>query len=156
MRSSPSFALTLKAFGLWYAGIGALVLSGAAVALGWWLSAPASGATTLGALLAAACLGAAAHGARPVSPTRLRWDGQRWFAGVSGSNVDDLGAVDLSVAIDLGGWMLLRLRRPDAPRWRNALWLPAQRRGHETQWHALRCAVYSPRPAVGAPPGAEP
>jgi hypothetical protein len=157
MRPSPSFDLTLTAFGVWYAGVGALVLLGAAVALGWWLAvpAPASGATMLGALLAAACLGAALFGVRRVPPTRLRWDGQRWFVGVVGPADSDPSAADLTVAIDLGGWMLLRLRRRDAPRWRRAFWLPAQRRGHETQWHALRCAVYSPRPAVGAPPGAE-
>jgi hypothetical protein len=28
-------------------------------------------------------------------------------------------------------------------------WLPVQRLGLETQWHALRCAVYSPRPMAG-------
>ncbi len=158
MRPSPALDMTLRAFGVWYAGAGALVLLGTAVALGWWLvvPAPASGATALAALLAAACLGAALQGLRPVPPTRLRWDGQRWFVGVAGPDGDDPGAADLSVAIDLGGWMLLRVRRQDAPRWRGAVWLPAQRRGHEAQWHALRCAVYSPPPAVGAPPGAEP
>ena len=150
--------MTLRSFGIWYAGVCALVLLGSAVALGWWLAvpAPASGATTLGALLAAACLGAAVFGVRRVLPTRLHWDGQRWFVGVGEPESSDPSAADLTVAIDLGGWMLLRLRRQHAPRWRRSLWLPAQRRGQAAQWHALRCAVYSPRPAVGAPPGAEP
>ena len=150
--------MTLRAFGIWYAGVGVLVLLGGAVVLGWWLAlpAPASGVATLGALLAAACLGAAVFAVRRVPPTRLHWDGQRWFVGVGGPESSDPSATDLTVAIDLGGWMLLRLLRQDAPRWQRPLWLPAQRRGHAAQWHALRCAVYSPRPAVGAPPGAEP
>jgi hypothetical protein len=158
MRPSPSFDLTLRAFGLWHAGVGALLLLAAAVALAWWVTVPAPipGATILAALLAVACLGAAALGSRPVPPTRIRWDGQRWLTGPHGPAGDDLAAADLSVAIDLGVWMLLRLRRPDASRWRGIAWLPAQRRGHAAQWHALRCAVYSPRPAVGAPPGVEP
>jgi len=28
-------------------------------------------------------------------------------------------------------------------------WLPVQRRGLQAHWHALRCAVYSPRPDAG-------
>jgi hypothetical protein len=43
--------------------------------------------------------------------------------------------------------MLLRFT-PDAPA--RMTWLPVQRRGLEAQWHALRCAVYSPRPAARA------
>ena len=30
-------------------------------------------------------------------------------------------------------------------------WLPVQRRGLESQWHALRCAVYSARSSTGHP-----
>jgi hypothetical protein len=69
----------------------------------------------------------------------LYWDGRAW----------QLDAVpgELRVAIDLGPWMLL-IFTPDAAA--RASWLPVQRLGLETQWHALRCAVYSPRPAAEA------
>lgn len=78
--------------------------------------------------------------------TDLRWDGLAWHLGPIG---DAATAGELRVAIDIGPWMLLHFTsaRPDArPR---TLWLPVQRRGLEAQWHALRCAVYSPRPAPG-------
>jgi hypothetical protein len=69
----------------------------------------------------------------------LRWDGGAWqLDGMPG---------DLKAAIDLGPWMLLMFT-PALPG--RTSWLPVQRRGLETQWHALRCAVYSPRPAAEA------
>jgi hypothetical protein len=52
----------------------------------------------------------------------------------------------VAVAIDLGGWMLLRFV-PGAGGGR-ARWIALQRHGLEPQWHALRCAVYAPRPAA--------
>jgi hypothetical protein len=56
------------------------------------------------------------------------------------------------VAIDLGGWLLLRfyaepVRRAagDAMRrGRTPAWIAVQRRGLEADWHAIRCTVYSP------------
>ena len=69
----------------------------------------------------------------------LRWDGQVW-------QLDDVSG-ELTAAIDLGPWMLLKFA-PEMPG--RTSWLPVQRRGLETQWHALRCAVYSPRPAAEA------
>jgi hypothetical protein len=93
---------------------------------------------------------------RAPRPQRLRWDGEAWRLGPSGSAGQDGEAVDVAVTVDLGVWMLLRVRSLQAPRWRPDAWLPAQRRGHEAHWHALRCAVYSPRPSPGGPPEAEP
>ena len=78
--------------------------------------------------------------------THLRWDGLVWHLGPIG---DAATPGELHVAIDLGPWMLLRFSAslPDA-RARTS-WLPVQRRGLEAEWHALRCAVYSPRTAPG-------
>jgi len=80
----------------------------------------------------------------------LRWDGRTWYLGPA---VGEPVSGDLSVAIDLGAWMLLRFS-PALPQARpRSTWLPVQRHGLEAQWHALRCAVYSPRPvAVEDPP----
>ena len=43
--------------------------------------------------------------------------------------------------------MLLQFRAHDRSHSPRMIWLPVQRRGLEPQWHGLRCAVYSPRPA---------
>ena len=79
------------------------------------------------------------------SATHLRWDGLAWHLGPIG---DAATAGELQVVLDLGPWMLLRFGAtlPDARA--RTLWLPVQRRGLEAEWHALRCAVYSPRPAL--------
>ena len=75
----------------------------------------------------------------------LDWDARRW-ALHSPAGAAQEG--ELAVAIDLGPWLLLRFR-PAAPP-RRARWIALQRAAHAAQWHALRCAVYSPRPDAGA------
>jgi len=52
------------------------------------------------------------------------------------------------VAVDLGAFLLLRL----VEQRRTIVWLPVQRRGVESQWHALRCAAYSPLPLAARAP----
>ena len=58
-----------------------------------------------------------------------------------------------------GAFMLLVLTRLHGSNRLARRWLPVQRRGLEADWHALRCAVYSPPPvapdpvaATGTPP----
>ena len=71
----------------------------------------------------------------------LRWDGEAWsWGGV---------AVRPHVALDLGGWMLLRLT-PGAPGLRGR-WLPLSSRRAGPHWAALRAALYASaeRRAVG-------
>ena len=98
-------------------------------------------------------LGASLLSARPVS---LRWDEQRWHLGPADSVGHEPVAGTLAVALDLGSWMLLRFQADASGRRAAVAWLPAQRRGLESQWHALRCAVYSPRPAPDADAAANP
>ena len=62
----------------------------------------------------------------------LAWDGQRWTA--------DGCAGDLDVMIDLGPWMLLRLRPADTTR--RAVWIPVSVSATSMARHALRAAVY--------------
>ena len=85
----------------------------------------------VGALAVSACAVSLWH----VPAQSLRWDGRAWQL--------DAAAGELSVAIDLGPWMLLCFMPEGRGR---CSWLPIQRRGLEAHWHALRCAVYSPRP----------
>jgi hypothetical protein len=156
LAASPSFEITVGRFGVWFTAAGGLVAGAAAALVAWWLQrSDAQPVPVLAVGVALACLGVALHGVRAVRPTRLHWDGQRWSA----APPDGVATpVELNVAIDLGVWLLLRLRRGgDQPRWSGrTMWLPVQRRGHEAHWHALRCAVYSPRPASGDPTAAEP
>jgi hypothetical protein len=58
------------------------------------------------------------------------------------------------VALDVGAWMLLKFRADEAPPAAGRRWIPVHRRSAGVHWHALRCAVYSPRPAPGEPPAA--
>jgi hypothetical protein len=154
MKTSPVFEIELRHFGVWRAGVAVLALVACASLAAWYALASDSALAWMGGgavcLVAAACtLGRASR------PQRLRWDGQGWWLG-PGAAGQDGAATEVSVAVDLGPWMLLRVRPARAPRWRPDAWLPAQRRGHEAHWHALRCAVYSPRPAPGGPSEAEP
>lgn len=153
MRPAPPPEFHLHRFGLWRGGIALLcMLAGAAVTAGWW---PQRDDPLVGAMaaVAAGIVGWAAWSARRPVSVRLRWDSQDWFVGLDGER-EPAGPCRLDVAIDLGIWMLLRTMATDGAGRR--VWIPAQRAGHEGQWHALRRAVYFPRPTVGAPPGAEP
>ena len=137
MQAPPAFSVAVSRFGVWR-GICltvSLVAVCAAVAWAWALrDTPASAASAmlLGLLLTAPALWPLL---RPPRAFHLRWDTQAWLLDATPGQV--------SVAVDTGGWMLLRFV-PDG-RWM-ARWLPVQRRGHETAWHALRCTVYCARP----------
>jgi hypothetical protein len=158
MRRTPPTEFLVSHFGWWRAAIGATAtLAATALAVwGWHRGGDASTVTgmVLGGLALAAAL-SAAGGSRPV---RLRWDGEHWHIdGVAGGKDDGQGAQHgLVVAIDIGPWMLLRLR-PVLPQPSvRTRWIPVQRRGHEAQWHGMRRAVYFPRSSAGGPPMAEP
>ncbi|MEO6033415.1 MAG: hypothetical protein ABIP61_16225 [Burkholderiaceae bacterium] len=156
MRALPAFQVTLSDFGVWrfcvWAIAGAAVLALAA----WAHSRPLPPGAGLYIAVAAAIgsvLGLAGWLVR-VPATTLRWDGQVWWVARSTSNEFDVSSArhgELRVAIDLGPWMLLRFA-PDGLGGRPwaVTWLPAQRRGLESEWHDLRCALHAPRPAPAA------
>jgi hypothetical protein len=152
MRASPAFQVVLDRFGVWRWAVLGFALSGACVMAAWLAAQPASVPAAmrwLTALVAFAVLGLGACASR-VQPVSLRWDGQLWHLGPPASAGHEPRSGELRVLIDLGPWMLLRFE-PAASTWRHrATWLPAQRRGLESQWHALRCAAHSPRPQPGA------
>ena len=146
MRAAPACQVSLQRFGAWRGAVLLLVALGVAVLAAWVvmrespLTSPASISAMLGAVLLVA-LGAALANTPAVD---LRWDGRVWHLGPASG---DPMSGELGVAIDIGPWMLLCFS-PTAPDARpRTTWLPVQRRGLESQWHALRCAVYSPRPA---------
>ena len=143
MRASPACQFSLRRFGAWRIAVFALTGAGAAGMAGWLVGRDPPASVGLLMLVAAAALpmlGCAVSLWR-VPAQSLRWDGQVWQL--------DAASGELSVAIDLGPWVLLRFS-PEGQR--RGQWLPVQCLGLEAQWHALRCAVYSPR----ARPWAEP
>ena len=150
MRTAPALQVSLTRFGIWRAAMWVLTLLGMLTAAGWLvgqegLAVAAKGAAM--AVLAAGLLGLGMSLMR-LPARRLSWDGQCWALGHLEARRAEPVAGEISVAIDLGPWMLLCFRPNASARWlqpMQSVWLPVQRRGLELQWHALRCAVYSPR-----------
>jgi hypothetical protein len=142
MRASPPCQVSLRHFGAWRVAVVLLTSAGAAAIASWLPSRePVVPVAWMMTLVVAAALPmlACAVSLWRVPAQSLRWDGQVW-------QLDDVPG-ELAAAIDLGPWMLLKFA-PETPG--RTSWLPVQRRGLEAQWHALRCAVYSPRPAAEA------
>jgi hypothetical protein len=140
MRAFPACQVSLRRFGVWRTAVFALTAAGVATVAGWWIGRepPASIESMVLDGVAALAMLAIAASSWHVPAQSLRWDGQAWYLGEV--------ACELSAAIDLGPWPLLRF----TPAAKAAThWLPVQRRGLEAQWHALRCAVHSLRPRAG-------
>jgi hypothetical protein len=146
MRAAPALQLTLERFSAWRTSV-ALLCAAAAASIAAWLQA---GPWT--AVAAALAAGVSLPLTRRV-PCRLSWDGERWRLGAAGAPLDELPCGTLRVMIDVGGFLLLRFEAEGA---RAMQWLPVQRSGLEASWHALRCAVYSPRPAASSVPPDDP
>ena len=165
MRAAPPLEFTVRRFGAWRAALALLAVLGAALMAQWWHGAdrprpPAMALVALaGALLAALPLAQS----RRLHACKLRWDGQRWHLAVAQASARSHGgepaAGQLAVAIDLGGWLLLRFAAEAVAATRlrvpHAAWIPLQRRGLEGEWHAIRGTLYSPRPAPAAARPAE-
>jgi hypothetical protein len=150
MRESVFFEVRLRRFGDWQLAVGVVAAVAIAAAVAWAAamldSQPSGRALVVGvaAVLASATVALALSLARVEGGVLACRDGVWTFTPDAG--VARTGA--LGVAMDLGAFLLLRL----GARGRTSAWLPVQRRGLEAQWHALRCAVYSPPPlAAGSP-----
>ncbi len=147
MRASPACQITVRDFAWWRAGVGALLLCVIASAAAWWLG-PAQRPAWVSAALLLMLLtsGCGAVGLMRCPPLSLRWDSARWNLGPAAAMGEEPLSGRLAVAVDLGGWMLLRFR-PDASTKRfSTVWIAVQQARSQQQWHAFRCAVYSSRP----------
>lgn len=148
MRASPSFQVALRHFGIWRGAVLALLTLGLTVMASWLLGRdPQSSLEIACAALAALAMAWLAVSLGRVKAADLRWDGRCWHLGQPAAPDRDPMPGELHVAMDLGPWMLLRFTAGAPGTRARVVWLPVQRRGIETQWHALRCAVHSPRPA---------
>ena len=155
MRAPPAFQVSICRFGMWRAGVAALIAITWAVMAAWLASgnddAPLALRMSVGLMGVIVLLAGVTLMHRPA--LSLRWDGQTWHLGPAASAGDERWRGQLAVAIDWGGWLLLKFEHADASAQRRTTWLPVQRRGLESHWHALRCAVYCARPALGSDAG---
>jgi hypothetical protein len=149
MRAAPALQVTVSGRGAWRWLVVALAAASTA-ASAWWLLSRLGGAT--GSAAFAVCIAsalAASIAGRAVRqpPRHLRFDGQHWQLGMAAGADGQTRSGDLTVVMDLGPWMLLRFDAPaDGTHGRCRHWLALGRDELQAQWHALRCAVYSPRP----------
>jgi hypothetical protein len=109
-----------------------------------WLLARA-GQTAAAGLGAVPLVGLLAWALLPGREAVLAWDGEQWRL--------EATPVRVTVALDFGAWLLLRLDGTEAPASRR--WLPATAAQAGMHWHALRAALYSRAPEAtlaAAPP----
>ncbi|RQP21644.1 hypothetical protein [Piscinibacter terrae] len=152
MRASAHFQATLRRFSLWRGAVALLLVVCVACLLAFARaegeSAPLPVRTAAMLVAVASVLGG--FGLLRCPPRSVRWDSQSWHLGPEDSMGEEPWHGRIDVCLDLGGFMLLRFVNDvtdDGPR---TAWLPVQRRGLESHWHALRCAVYSSRPTCGS------
>jgi hypothetical protein len=156
MRAIAACQFSLNRFGVWRLAVMALTGSVVLTLLFWFLGQPLAlhwGIAAAVGVVAIASLGLGASLGQ-IKEVSLSWDGLDWHVGPADSAGHEGAAGTLSVTLDLGAWMLLRFQADTPGRGSRMTWLPVQRRGLEPQWHELRCAVYSPRPARDAAPDA--
>ncbi len=154
MRVSPAFQVTVRRMGVWQGAV-AFCIGAALTATAVWRWQSEAPSTTEAALAGLSCLLCllALRGLRS-TPVSLRWDSQCWWIGSPDESAREQAVDRVEPVIDLSFWMLLRVRQRGSRPWAAVQWIPVQRRGLESQWHALRCAIYtSPAPAtrVGPP-----
>ena len=144
--------MALNRFGMWRGALFVLASAMLSVTAAWIVLSRDQQVfmVLIGAAVLAVTGVAMVVAAASIDPVALRWDGARWQLTGPGCGASESAAGHLYVAIDLGFWMLLRFVA-DVPEGRaGVIWLPVQGRGLEAQWHGLRCAVFSARPAAGA------
>ena len=141
MRPAPPVQVTVQRYGVWRGVVRALAAAGALAITTWLLgrARPVDVAAWAIAAFAGVAIVVLALSSLRLAPCRLVWDGRTWRL-VRGNDEPSAGTPQL--AIDVGAWMLVRFEAPG----RRAAWLPLQRAGLEADWHALRCALHSPRP----------
>ena len=148
MRGAPPVEIRVRRQGPWRAFVVALVIL-TSVSMGLWLASAEIGAAFKGVLAAVTlALGATALSMTAPFDLSLRWTGSSWALSPRGAPASKPVAGVLTVAIDLGSWMLLRFV-DESPR---TTWIPVQRAGIEGDWHALRCAVHAPRALTARTP----
>jgi hypothetical protein len=107
MHSAPPLQLRVNRYELWRAMVLLLATGACAATLAWWRAQPVPAPRWAGATAAIGTLASLASlvGLWRMRALTLRWDRQCWLVTRDGAAEQ---AGELSVAIDLGGWILLR------------------------------------------------
>ena len=143
MRAAPALCIRIEASPATRRLISILAALAAAVSAGWMAQRVEASRAVAAAVAGCAALLAAVPalaGSRREAVT-LTWDTRRWTLADS-SGLASEG--EIAVAIDLGVWLLLSFTPTLGSR--RVRWLAVSRHGLETHWHALHCALHSPRP----------
>ena len=146
MQAASAVQVDVQRFGVWNIALGLLSATTVSVAAAWLATRNDELPGWSGMLLVAIVLVGVVLGVADMlrrQPVALRWDGQRWHVTDRSRGADPVEVSDLRVVLDLGAWMLLRLRCDESRRALRRGWIPVQRRGIESHWHALRCALYT-------------
>ena len=164
MRTSPSCVVELRRFEVWRVAVCGVAAIAIAALAAWGGLALANRTASSIPIATAAIVAALASLLAAKSLLRVQAGTLASLAGIwtftfESDGIEHIESGALAVAIDAGAFMLLVLTRLHGSNRLARRWLPVQRRGLEADWHALRCAVYSPPPvtpdpvaATGTPP----
>ena len=145
MQAASAVQVTVQRFGVWNALLGVISGTTLAVSAAWLFTRHDDQLDGVSMFLIfsvlAGLLGAIDLVRR--QPIMLRWDGQRWQVTDPTRGAVDVEVLGLSVVLDLGSWMLLKLHADSPPHRLRRNWIPVQRQGIETHWQSLRCALYA-------------
>jgi len=124
---------------IWRGAIAVVLLVTGATVGAWCLT---SGDVVAASMRACVAIGAIVLGVCVVrlaasAPVGLRWTGATWEL-LSTRNGEPVRGT-ATVALDFGAWLLIRFIADGS---RRATWIPAERRGDPSSWHALRTALY--------------
>jgi hypothetical protein len=152
MRGSPSCEITVVRFGAWRGAVVFVAAAALASMAAWLVSSPLrQGAwVRAGAALASLAVIALAASLLRTRAPALRGDGPSWSIASAIALPAAHVPGELFAALDLGSFLLLRFLAAGRSGRGAVRWIPVERRGLEREWHAFRCAVYSPRPATGS------
>ena len=152
MRGAPPCEIAVGRSRGWSLAVVLVAGAGIGAMAAWLWTSPLGGGAWARAGVAAGALAVIALAASLLRSVALvlRWDGTRWTVGSPVASAIAPVSGELLVALDLGSFLLLRFLAEGRSGPRAVRWIPVERRGLEREWHAFRCAVYSPRPAAGA------
>jgi hypothetical protein len=149
MRSSPALHVTVRDFSIWRAAVFALGAVAVAVLVAWGVASVRAPDMRYQCLAFAAALGAAGLGIslwRRV-PVSLVFDGSTWTLASADASQTEAIIGEPRVCLDFDGWLLIHFVAKTARA--RSIWLGLQRSAVGEPWHALRCALYLPRPSAG-------
>jgi hypothetical protein len=152
MRGAPACEIAVGRSRGWSVAVVLVAVAGTGAMAAWLWTSPLGEGGWARVGVAAGVLAIIALAASLLRSAQLvlRWDGTRWSVSSPVASAIAPASGDLLVALDLGSFLLLRFLPEGKSGPAAVRWIPVERRGLEREWHAFRCAVYSPRPAAGA------